>query len=95
MQTIFAINMFDNYINFDEASVEWMKNKKKSKNGQYEYICNYIHTNKKQCRRTKVSSLLKNDYIYGFGDCKIYKYHNHPNKDYYCKRHIYRYNPTI
>ena len=95
MLILFIDNMLDNYIDFDEASLEWRKNKKKFENGRFEYICNYFHTNKKQCRRTKVASLLKNDYICGFGDYKLNKYQNHPNKDYYCKRHIHRFNPTI
>ena len=98
--------MFNNYIDFDEASKEWMKNKRKLTNGRYEYICNYIHTNGKQCRRTKLSCQTKNSYIYGFGDnnyIDIYNqrrislkgYKDHPNRDYYCKRHINRFNPLI
>ncbi len=87
--------MFDNYINFDEASKEWRKNKKQKDKGKFEYICNYFKTNGKQCRNTIISSLIKNDYICGFGDNKLNKYKNHPNKNYFCKRHIQRYNPNI
>jgi hypothetical protein len=87
--------MLDNYIDFDESSREWRKNKKKKENGQFEYICNYFHTNGKQCRRTIVSNLFKNDYICGFGGYVFDKYRNHPNRNYYCKKHIRRYNPTI
>ena len=50
MLILFIDNMLDNYIDFDEASLEWRKNKKKFENGRFEYICNYFHTNKKQCR---------------------------------------------
>ncbi len=32
---------------------------KKQENGRFEYICNYFHTNVKQCRKTIISSLLK------------------------------------
>ena len=79
--------MLNNHIDFDEASIEWRKNKKKTKNGQFEYICSYIHTNGKQCRKTILASGLNNNYI-----CKYDKYQNHPDKNYYCKRHISRYN---
>jgi hypothetical protein len=36
--------MFDNYIDFDEASREWRKNKKKQPDGGYGYMCHYIHS---------------------------------------------------
>lgn len=89
--------MLDNYIDFDEASREWRKNKKTLPNGRFEYICNYIHTNGKQCRKTILSCQVKNCYIYGFGDnIPIDKYNRrrirpkgykfHPNRDYYCRR---------
>ena len=42
--------MFDNYIDFNEASKEWIKNKRKIKNGTYEYICNYIDKNGQTCK---------------------------------------------
>ncbi len=95
--TLFTFNnMFDNYIDFDEASKEWRKNKKKQENGRFEYVCNYFHKNSKQCRNTIVASLLQNEYVCGFGDNNKYnKYKNHPNKNYYCKKHINRYNPNI
>lgn len=94
--------MFDNYIDFDEASREWRKNKKKQPNGQFVYVCNYVHSNGKQCRKIVVASWLQNNYVYGFGGYSfIDKYGNypkwihHPNKNYYCKRHINRYKPTF
>ena len=62
--------------------------KKKIENGQFEYICNYVHTNGNRCQKTIVSNLFKNNYISGFGYvCD--KYHNHPNRNYYCKKHLY------
>ena len=85
----------DNYIDFDKASTVWRENKKKISNGAFAYICHYVHTNKKRCRRSLVSSKLKNGYIYGFGGCTFHdKYYNHANKDYFCSRHINRFNPT-
>ena len=90
-----SIQLYDNHIDFDDASKNWMKNKKKKENGRYEYVCNYIHTNGKQCRRSLLSSILTNDYIYGFGGYSFTKYKNHPNRNYYCKRHICRYNSSI
>lgn len=88
--------MFEVNIDFDEASREWRKNKKKCPKGRFEYICNYIHTNGKQCRKSIISSKITNDYIYGFGGCSfVNKYKSHPNRDYFCKTHINRYNPSI
>jgi hypothetical protein len=82
--------MYDNQFDFDDASNEWRKNKKQQPNGRFEYICNYIHTNGKQCRRSTIASVIKNNYIYGFGGYTFDKYTHHPNKNYYCKRHINR-----
>lgn len=88
--------LYDNNINFDEASLEWEKNKKKLHNGQFEYVCNYIHSNGKKCRKSLISSKRNNEYVYGFGGCQFNnKYINHPNKNYYCVKHINRYNPNI
>ena len=82
----------DNCIDFDKASREWNKNKKHLENGRFEYLCNYVHTTGKRCRRSLVASILNNTYIYGFGGCTFHdKYKNHPNKHYFCKRHINRY----
>ena len=73
--------MYDNQFDFDDASNEWRKNKKQQPNGI---------TNGKQCRRSTISSVIKNNYIYGFGGYTFDKYTHHPNKNYYCKRHINR-----
>ena len=95
--------MFDNYIDFDEASREWRKNKKRLPNGQFVYMCNYIHSNGKRCRKPTMACWLPNNYVYGFGgysfidkygDSTYSKWKHHPNKNDYCKRHINRYNPT-
>lgn len=88
--------MLDNYIDFDEASREWRKNKRALPNGNFEYICNYIHTNGKRCRYTILSCLKKKHYVCDFGDnISVDKYKYHPNRDYYCKKHINRYRPLI
>jgi hypothetical protein len=88
--------LFDNIIDFDLASIHWQKNKKKKKKknvgkGSFD-ICNFIHTKTgKRCRRSLVAIKLQNSYIYGFGGCTFHdKYKNHPNKNYFCKRHINR-----
>jgi hypothetical protein len=38
-------------IDFDEASIEWNKNKRKIENGCYKYICNYICKSGNLCKR--------------------------------------------
>jgi hypothetical protein len=78
-------------IDFDESSREWRKNKKSKPNGYFEYTCNYTHSTGKQCRRSLVSSKLMNYYECGFGGYTVNKYKNHPNRNYFCKRHIHRY----
>lgn len=64
-----------NPINFDEASIEWRKNKKYLGNGSFAYLCNYIHSNGKHCK--KIIASISN-IIY------------HPNQYFYCKRHLHR-----
>jgi len=49
-------------INFDDASLSWKSNKRKLKNGCYEYICGITMKNgkkcmKSNCRRHPVSKL--------------------------------------
>lgn len=46
-------------INFDEASIEWNKNKRKIENGCYKYLCNYICKSGNLCNREPTSG---NDY---------------------------------
>ncbi len=95
--------MFDNYIDFDEASREWRHNKKRLPNGQFGYVCRYIHSNGKRCSKPTMACWLPNYYVCGFGghsfidkygDATYTRWKNHPNKNYYCKRHLNRYNPT-
>jgi hypothetical protein len=38
-------------IDFDEASKAWNKNKKKTGNSNYEYICTIINKHKNKCCR--------------------------------------------
>ncbi len=69
-----------NPINFDEASFEWRKNKKYLGNGLFAYLCNYIHSNGKHCK--KIIASVSN-IIY------------HPNQYYYCKRHLHHKRPKL
>lgn len=78
-------------IQFDDASKCWRLNKKYKGKGQFVYICNYVHSNGKRCRRTIVNqvwnNLYKNQFNTGeFNDA----YKNHPNADLFCKRHLNR-----
>lgn len=43
--------MFSVNIDFNEASALWMENKRKNKNGMYNYICSKICKNKNKCNR--------------------------------------------
>jgi hypothetical protein len=74
-------------IDFDDASIQWRKNKKYIGNGYFTYTCNYIHSNGKQCRKTVYSQLIENKYLNTF--CEYNK--NHPNAQLYCKKH-YKWN---
>ena len=49
-------------IDFDYASKCWRENKKYKGKGYFEYICNYIHSNGKRCRRTIYNGILTNNY---------------------------------
>jgi len=69
-----------NPINFDEASFEWRKNKKYLGNGLFTYLCNYIHSNGKYCKKIRTS----------FSN-SIYS----PNQYYYCKRHLHHKRPKL
>ena len=79
-------------IDFDYASECWRKNKKYKKNGYFVYICNYIRSNGKRCRRTIYSNIIQNEYKNTFNNYEIHdKYNNHPNKNIFCKKHLNRY----
>ena len=75
-------------IDFDEASKCWRQNKKYIGNGMFVYICGYIHSNGKQCRRTIYSQTTTNPYSTIYHNLEINKYHNHKNKDFFCKQHL-------
>lgn len=45
------INREEVNIDFEEASDCWLQNKKKRKNGDYGYLCNFTQKNGKQCNR--------------------------------------------
>lgn len=79
-------------IDFDEASKLWRQNKKYIGGGNFVYICNYIHSNGKQCRKTIYSQKQKNQYGNMYENLEIGsgKYLTHPNKDIFCKRHLNR-----
>ena len=38
-------------IDFDEASKEWMKNKRKTNSNTYKYTCEHTYTHGKRCGR--------------------------------------------
>ena len=41
-------------INFDEASIEWNKNKRKTGNGCYKYTCDYICKSGNACKKQPI-----------------------------------------
>jgi hypothetical protein len=47
---------------FDDASNEWMKNKRKVKGGSFKYICEYVKDSKKCKRDVKFFSNHSCDY---------------------------------
>ena len=76
---------------FDYASKCWRENKKYKGKGYFEYICNYIHSDGKRCRRTIYDCILTNNYKNQFNTEDYHdRYKIHPNKDIYCKRHLNR-----
>lgn len=46
MQNDLSVN-----IDFDEASIEWNRNKTKLENGTYKYICGFKCKNGNQCKK--------------------------------------------
>jgi hypothetical protein len=51
-------------IDFDEASLMWNANKKKLKNGCYEYVCG---------KQLKNGEFCKNKRTYSMENCRIHK----------------------
>jgi DNA primase large subunit len=72
-------------MDFDKSSLEWRKNKKYLGKGLFSYLCNYIHSNGKKCKKIIASSSN-----YMINNIFFKKYINHPNQYYYCKRHLNR-----
>jgi len=77
-------------IDFDYASRCWMANKKSKGKGYYVYICNYIHSNGKRCRRTIYNNIIRNDYKSQFNNYEYKNMSHHINAGIYCKRHLNR-----
>jgi hypothetical protein len=79
-----------NDIDFDMASACWRKNKKYMGKGYFVYICAYVHSNGKQCRRTVYSQLIKNPYANMYENFVDNNLLHHPNRDLFCKQHLNR-----
>ena len=77
----------DGKIDFDEASKAWRANKKKI--GQlFVYICTYIHSNGKRCRRTIENNIPENIYKMQYS----WQYeHSTKKSKIFCKQHKHRY----
>lgn len=70
-------------MDFDEASKAWRSNKKHIGNGMFQYICEYIHSDGKKCKKTCYAYLSEKYNINGeFGKIK------HKNEYIYCKKHL-------
>ena len=80
-------------IDFDYASKRWRENKKYQGKGVFVYICNYIHSNNKRCRRTVYSCLPANPYKSQFNNVEFKNLYYKPNKDIFCKKHLNRKRP--
>jgi hypothetical protein len=50
---------------FEEASAAWLANKRPIGGGWYEYICQYIHSNGKQCHKKGSVEFCKKHRISG------------------------------
>ena len=78
-------------IDFDDASKCWRANKKYKGNGYFVYICNYIHSNGKRCRRTIYKHIIDNNYKYQFNNFEYnHNLYNNKNANVFCKRHLSR-----
>ena len=56
MKTRSQTGEFEVNIDFDEASLAWMENKKKIKNGCYIYKCEHMCKNGKRCNYERVNN---------------------------------------
>jgi hypothetical protein len=76
-------------MDFEQSSIEWRKNKKYKGNGYFVYVCNYIHSNGKQCRRTVWSGYHRTTICYMTGEAYTDRYKYHVNRDTRCKKHLH------
>lgn len=53
------INMNELDIDFNDASLQWRQNKKYLLKGNFIYICQYIHSNGKQCSKNATNYTTK------------------------------------
>jgi len=60
-------------VDFDEATREWVDNKKKLANGCYVYICNYPLSTGKPCKKRSVLNPTICSYEYCSQHQKYYK----------------------
>ena len=80
----------NNEIDFDYASKCWRENKKYKGKGMFVYICHYVNSNNKRCRRTIYNCLLTNLYMCQFNNSEYKDLYYKKNKDIFCKRHLNR-----
>ena len=76
-------------MDFEQSSIEWRKNKKYKGNGYFVYVCNYIHSNGKHCRRTVWSGHHRTKICYMTGEAYTDRYKYHPNRDIRCEKHLH------
>lgn len=80
--------LYEVNIDFDDASIEWRKNKKSTKNGSFVYVCSYNSTKGKSCRRTVISQLKTYQYCTLIDTkSKLDKLKTKPNADKFCIKH--------
>ena len=77
-------------IDFDKAISEWRKNKRHIGEGIFQYTCQYIHSNGKQCNKSVYTGISTNKYQYNFGGVSEYNTDD-TNYKKACKRHINRF----
>ena len=74
-------------IDFDKAISEWRKNKRHIGEG----ICQYIHSNGKQCNKSVYTGISTNKYQYNFGGVSEYNEKDNICSVKACKRHMNRF----
>ena len=73
--------MYSNKIDFNDASIEWNKNKIKNRNGYYQYKC-------KLCDEPIYWYTITNKYFDKFASEFDYKNKNNPRQHEYCEDHL-------